>query len=259
MARAPVSLEAIMTPAMEYSPAARTQPTYAKLAGFLFLWLIITGLTDLIITSRIVGSGPFAKSAQRVVASGHLYRLALCFGLIETLSVVALAFALYVTLRPVDSLLAQIAMYFRLGESFIGGAAIIFSFFRLGLYSSPQSIAVLGADQSQALVSLTRFANSASVNICAIFFSIGSTLFFYLFFKSTYIPKVLSAFGVFASIIVTIICFGSLIFPERAATLMYGWAPMAIAEIVTGFWLMFAVRIPARVQQQSARMAVISG
>jgi len=35
----------------------------------------------------------------------------------------------------------------------------------------------------------------------------------------------------------------SLIFPEHAAKLMYGWAPMAIAEVTTGIWLMlFAVQ-----------------
>jgi hypothetical protein len=50
---------------------------------------------------------------------------------------------------------------------------------------------------------------------------------------------------------VTIICFGDLIFPERAAMFRYGWAPMAIAEVVTGFWLMFAVKIPDAVHPQS--------
>jgi len=60
--------------------------------------------------------------------------------------------------------------------------------------------------------------------------SIGSILFCYLFFKSRYIPRILSAFGVFTSVIVTIICFGSLIFPEHVGTLQYGWAPMAIAK-----------------------------
>lgn len=98
-------------------------------------------------------------------------------------------------------------------------------------------------------------AGSVAVNISAIFFSIGSTLFFYLFFKSRYIPRVLSAFGVFASVAVTLMCFGSLIFPEHAAMLQYGWAPTAIAEVTTGFWLLlFAVTS----DQQSTR-AVIRG
>ena len=245
---------------MTISTIARTQRIYARLAGFLFLWLIITGLSGLIISSRIAGSGPFAETANRVVASEHLYRLALCFELIETMSAALLAFALYVTLQPVNKFLAQFAMYCRLGESFIGGASMIFSFFRLGLYGSSQAAGGLGADQLQALVGAMRIAGSASVNICAIFFSIGSTVFFYLFFKSGYIPRILSAFGVFASIVVTIMCFGSLIFPEHAATLQYGWAPMAIAEVTTGFWLMlFAVKTEARSDQQSARPEVIRG
>jgi hypothetical protein len=217
----------------------KSQIRYARLAGFLFLWLIITGLAGDLTISHIVGSGTFAETAKRVVASEQLYRVALSSELIETLSAVLLAFALYVTLKPVDKLLAQIAMYWRLGESFIGGAGMIFGFVKLGLYTSPQSLGALGTDQSQALMDLTRHAGFAAYNISAIFFSIGSTVFCYLFFKSRYIPRILSAFGVFASVIVTIMCFASLIFPEHTATLQYGWAPMAIAEVTTGFWLMF--------------------
>ena len=224
---------------MTNSDTDKSQIRYARLAGFLFLWLILTGLAGEITISHIVGSGTFAETAKRVVASEHLYRVALSSALIETMSATLLAFTLYVTLKPVDKLLAQVAMYWRLGESFIGGAGMIFGFVKLGLYTSPQSLGALGPDQSQALVDLTRHAGFAAYNISAIFFSIGSILFCYLFFKSRYIPRILSAFGVFASVVVTIICFGSLIFPERAATLQYGWAPMAIAEVTTGFWLMF--------------------
>jgi hypothetical protein len=239
---------------MTTSDIEQSQIRYARLAGFLFLWLIITGLAGMLTISHIVGSGTFAEKAQRVVASERLYRVALSSELIETLSALVLAYALYATLRPVDKLLAQMAMYWRLGESFIGGVGMIFGFVRLHLYTAPQT------DQSQALVDLTRTAGSAAYNIGATCFGIGSILFFYLFFKSRYIPRILSAFGVFASVLVPIMCLGSLIFPEHAATFQYGWAPMAVAEVTTGFWLMlFAVKTQARSDQQSARPAVIRG
>ncbi len=245
---------------MEDSSAERTQRIYARVAGFLFLWLIISGLAGTLIISQIVGSGTFLETAKRVVSSEHLYRVALSSELVETLSAVLLAFALYVTLKPVDKFLAQVAMYWRLGEAFIGGAGMIVGFARLHLYTSSKSIGALGTDQSQVLVDLTRNAGFAAYNISAIFFSIGSILFCYLFFKSKYIPRILSAFGVFASFVVTIMCFGSLIFPEHAATLQYGWAPMAIAEVTTGIWLMlFAVKTHAPSDQQSAKPAVIRG
>lgn len=237
---------------MEDSSTERTQRIYARVAGFLFLWLIITGLAGALTISHIVGSGTFAETAKRVVASERLYRVALCSELIETLSALLLAFALYVTLKPIDKLLAQLAMYWRLGESFIGGVGMIFGFVKLGLYTSAPSIGTLGTGQSQALVDVTRHAGFAEYNISAIFFSIGSILFFYLFFKSRYIPKILSAFGVFASVVVSIMCFGTLIFPEHAGTLQYGWAPMAIAEVVAGVWLMvFAVKTQGRSDQRS--------
>src|SRR5712671_2070068 len=119
---------------MTSSDIDKSQIRYARLAGFMFLWLIITGLAGEITISHIVGSGTFAETAKRVVASEHLYRVALSSALIETLSAVLLAFALYVTLKPVDKLWAQIAMYWRLGEAFIGGAGMIVSFVRLHLY-----------------------------------------------------------------------------------------------------------------------------
>src|SRR5213075_181061 len=98
--------------------------SYARLAGFLYLWLIITGLTGALTASRIVGSGTFAESAKRVTASATLYRAAVSTELIETLSALLLAFALYATLRPADELLARLGMYFRMSESIIGGVGI---------------------------------------------------------------------------------------------------------------------------------------
>src|SRR3979490_1784766 len=142
----------------EDGSAERTQRIYARVAGFLFLWLIITGLAGELTISHIVGSGTFAETAKRVLASEHLYRVALSSELVETLSAVLLAFALYVTLKAVNTLLAQIAMYWRLGESFIRSVGMIVGFLRLHLYSSPPSIGALGTDQSQALVDLTRNA-----------------------------------------------------------------------------------------------------
>jgi hypothetical protein len=50
----------------------------------------------------------------------------------------------------------------------------------------------------------------------------------------------LSAFGIVASVLVPMLGFASLIFPERAAALTLGWAPIFVAEIATGLWLLIA-------------------
>ncbi len=208
----------------------------ARISGFLFLWLIITGLTGALITSNITGSGTFPEKVERIVASEKLYRVALLSSLIETMSALLLGFALYVLLKPVNKLLAQLAMYWRLGEAIIGSVAVIFAFARLNVYTSAQS--ATAPAQAEALVDLIKHAGFAFYNISALFFSIGSLLFFFLFYKSRYIPKLLGGFGVFASIVATIMCFATLTFPEYAGTIQYGWIAMAIAEVGTGVWLL---------------------
>src|SRR5713226_144371 len=121
---------------MTSADVEKSQMRYARLAGFMFLWLIITGLAGALTVSHIVGSGTFAETATRVVSSEHLYRLALSSELIETFSAMLLRFTLYATLKPVDRLLVHIAMYWRFGASFIGCVGMIFGFLTLHLYTS---------------------------------------------------------------------------------------------------------------------------
>jgi Domain of unknown function (DUF4386) len=242
---------------MADSSTDRTQRIYARLAGFLFLWLIATGLAGMIIESRIVGSGTFLEKAQRVAASEHLYRLAITSELIETLSALLLAFALYVTLKSVNRTLAQLAMYWRMVEALIGCVGVVFGIARLKLYVSAASASAGRTDQLEALSEFTRFAGSGTFTIGVLSFSIGSLLFFYLFYRSAYIPRMLSGFGVFASVVVIVMAIGGLVFPEYNGKLQYGWAPMFIAEVTTGFWLMFAAKIPSFREQPSSRPEIV--
>jgi hypothetical protein len=89
------------------------------------------------------------------------------------------------------------------------------------------------------VVTLHSTADSVVFNSFAIFFGVGSILFFYLFFQSTYIPKLLAGLGLLGSVLVPIVCFGSLMWPRHATILQLGWAPIGLAEILVGVWLLF--------------------
>jgi hypothetical protein len=70
-------------------------------------------------------------------------------------------------------------------------------------------------------------------------FAIGSALFFYLFFKSRYIPRFVSAPGMCASVLWTGLYIASLVFPGQRALFQYiCFPPMALVDIATGFYLM---------------------
>lgn len=215
---------------------ARTR--YARISGFVFLLLIVLFMGGQFLISGIVGSGGFTEKLQHIVAGEHLYRLAMWVQMTTSVLTVLLAYALYAALRSVDENLARMAMYWRLGEAFIGGAASVIDFTRLNLYTDPKYLDVLGADKLQTVIGLADSAGFASFNITTTFFSVGSTLFFYLFFKSRCIPRILSTFGLFASVLVLFVSLANLVLPAYAHVIQYGWAPIFIAEITTGIWLL---------------------
>jgi hypothetical protein len=228
---------------VENAEAGNTQRRYARLAGFLFLGEIILALGSGFVLSHIAGSGTFAEAAKRIAASERLYRAALSTVVIVTFSSAVLAFALYATLKPVNRLLAQLGMIFWLGDSFLALVVRMCGFVRLHLYISAQTVAV-GTVTAEALADLMRTIARTTENIGGISFGIGSLLFFYLFFKSSYIPRLLSSLGLAASLIWTILYFANLVFPEQRALFQYiCFPPMALADVAIGFYLaLFAVK-----------------
>lgn len=229
----------------ERAPVEKTQRICARVAGILFLWLIINVFVGALIFPSIPARGTFAEIGEKIRASEHLFRLEPTSLVVEFLSAAVLAFALYVTLKPVNSLLALLAMIFYLQDVVLGHVVQMCSFVTLHLYTSSQTVKA-GVVPAQALVDLMRSIAGATENIGGICFGIALLIFFYLFFKSRCIPTILSAFGLFASATWIVLYFARLIFPEqRALFLVICFPLMGLALVITGVWLtLFAVNIP---------------
>ena len=236
---------------MTSSDIVKLQIRYARLAGFMYLLVDAAYLTFALVANRFRVPGDFAETAHRITDSELLYRIGLSSGLVASLCIVFLAMGLYVAIKPLGKNLALLALVFRLLEAaFVGGQAIL-GFVVLKLYISADSLNVFDGKLLSMFVTLHSTADWVVFNSFAIFFGVGSTLFFYLFFKSTYIPKLLSGLGLLGSVLVPIVCFGSLLWPQHAKLLQLGWAPIGLAEILVGLWLLFKglnlqVSTPAR-------------
>lgn len=216
---------------------AEVQIRYARIAGLVYLLLIALYTVGQLLISNVVGEGDFAQRLVHITAGQTLYRLGLVIQLLLSLFTVLLAYAIYVVLKPVNERIARLAMYCRLGEAF-GGLSASVSFGVLSLQSDPKYLQAFGIVQLQAISELAKSAEFASFNIATLFFSFGSTIFFYLFMQTRYIPRVLSAFGVFASVVTLFVSLGNLTFPAYANVIQFGWIPIFVAEITTGVWLL---------------------
>lgn len=177
----------------------RSQQMAGKIAGSMFLFLIILYYAEMIIISQI--NAALTKSITEM-----------SIDIIFSAATVLLAFTLYISLKPFNKKLAGIALFWRLGEVITGLIMMIFS--------------------------LKGNAYIIGFNISAILFSISSLIFFYLFYTSGYIPRIMSVFGIFASVMVTIVGSATIVAPESSGVFQYGWIPMFITEITTGIWLL---------------------
>ena len=226
-----------------------TELRYARFAGFMYIFLIVIYLIPMFIVRNRQVPGEFAATAQRIMQSETLYRVALSMDIIAGISTVFLAMGLYVALKAVDPNLALMALVFRLIEAMMTPVTVVFAFVVLRLYSG---VPGFNNEQLSAFVTLRSAMGTAVYNTSAIFFGVGSILFFHLFRKTNYLPPILSMTGFIGSLIVPVICFASLIAPSYAKALQFGWIPIAIAEIVGGAWLMFGT---SRMQQPAAAAA----
>lgn len=232
-----------------YSDA--TQIRYAKLAGVMYLLVDAAYLAFSLITARFRVPGDFTQTSHRVAESGLLYRVGLSSGLVASLCIVFLSIGLYIAVRPINSQVALLALVFRLLEAtFVGGQATL-ALVVSRLYVGADFLDAFDEKQLSLFVTLHSTADQIAFNSLGVFFGLGSTLFFYLFFRSSYIPRPLAAWGLLGSVLVPISCLGSLVWPQHAETLQLGWAPIGLAEIVVGLWLAFKgvnlqVSTPAR-------------
>ena len=227
---------------MENQTSIASQSKAARLAGLLYLIAMATGLFAefyVHFPSTLVVSGDAIKTASNILAKERLYRIGIANNVITFAIDVALIWALYVLLRPVNRWLALLAVFFRLVETTLACTAIINSYVAIQFVSDANRLKPFDANQIQAL-SVMHDTYALTFVIVAVFLGLGSTLFNYLLFKSGYIPKVLALWGLFASLLLLISQFVIIIFPEVEKTIIPAcYAPIALDEIVLGIWLLF--------------------
>jgi hypothetical protein len=224
---------------MKITSETLSRDRFARMAGLMYLLVIAAYVAADRIRSHIDSTGSFVEIAHRIAASEHLYRLGLVLQIVEMLLTLWLAVGLYVTVRPINRNLAVGALASRMAEVILGGAWILLEYTGTYIRLAANHGDGLSATQYSALAAITARTSSAAYNSSAIFFSMGSTVFFYLFLRSQVLPKWMSWFGLAASVLVTAVCLTKLIAPEYSATVDPGWMPMGIAEVVTGLWLLF--------------------
>ena len=211
---------------------------YARFAGVMYFFTVFD-VAAFVILSRVTSGANFLDVAHNVAASEMLYRVAMLLSIVGNLSTILLAAALYLTLRPIDEGLALSAMLFRLVESALGLVVVLLGFAALQVYLDGTHAPSSQAAELGALAELLSRTSASGIDVSVLCFAVGSTLFFYLFWRSACIPRILAGWGPAGSVLALAAFSVSVLFPQSSEVLRgIGALPIGVAEPVVGAWLL---------------------
>jgi hypothetical protein len=211
----------------------KTTTNTPRLLGAMFLTVIVTSLLMGVLIS-------FSRSTSDIlikVANNLLpMRLSILFALVTSIGVVIMAGLLYTVLKKQSKPIALIAFGLWLAEAM---ALAISKLGALALIPLSQDFVAAGAPGSSFYQTLGNFLytgiDKTGMDLHMIFYCAGGILWYYLFFKSRYIPRIISIYGLAA---VAVALVGNVI-------AFFGYdVPMAVSipllpfELAIGLWLL---------------------
>ena len=224
---------------MPTQPTEPSQRTAARVAGFLFLLTVVGWTLNFVfVASQIVVAGNAAKTLANVRGDEFLFRLGLANELLFAISGIVLAFALFVVLEPVSRHLARLALGLKVAEAVLGASLVL---------SGSLALRMLNGSPAHLEDAIGQFLSvrSTGMSVAMVFLGLDSMLFFSLLFKSRYVPRALSALGVFSYALILLQSFVGILVPSSSSaqgivnTLsMTLFAPSVVFELLIGGWLL---------------------
>ncbi len=222
--------------------AEKSQRADARLAGFLYLIVAITGTVSIMyVPSKLIIWGDATATANNIMASESLFRVGMVSGFICYTVFVFLPLVLYKLLKPVDKNHAVLMVILALISVPISFIYLLNWLVVLSLLSGAEYLNVFNADQINALAMIfLKFYNSGILGV-EIFWGLWLFPFGYLVFKSGFLPRILG-------ILMMLGCLGYLVeftgYTLFAATYKdsilstYATLPAALGEFGIILWLL---------------------
>src|SRR5260221_1395951 len=151
----------------------QSQRAYARLAGFMYLVILVCFAVAQLILGEIAGNGTFVETSQRIAASELPYRIGLFCYVVGSFATIPLVIGLYVTLKPVDRNLALMAVLFRVVETVLDGLWIVAAFVVLQIQLDANHANAFDATQLAGLADLASGANGVGVELIAAVSTLG--------------------------------------------------------------------------------------
>jgi len=174
-----------------------TEKNTSRFLGAAFLFQAVASLVWTLLLSSLIVIGDISASMTNIANNALQMRVSIVVAMFTAIGVAILGALLYVVLHKQNKIIALVALVLYLIEAAILAASRIEAFSLLRI--SQESVIAGHPANLQTLGNL--FYESAEFGdwLHMLPFALGATLFYYLFFKSGYIPRALSLFGLIAA------------------------------------------------------------
>ena len=223
------------------APIERAPQLYARVAGILYLAIILLGLFgEVYVRGTLVVAGDAAVTFDNIAHSKLLWSAGIVGDLLMHVLDVPVIWMLYLLLLPVSKPLAQLATLFNIVQTAVLVANKTTLLFPLFLLGSGTYLNVFSAQQLQALSYLAIGAHDYGFGIGLIFFGFACLVRGYMIFRSGYFPKALGLMLLIAGLCYLINSFALLLAPSWAALIFPGvLMPAFVGELSLSLWLVF--------------------
>lgn len=217
----------------------QTALSTVKTVGSMFLIFIITSISHYtIIESNLIMHENTAELVQYIKSNDLLFRAGVVLDLLLFTIGIILGLSLYIMLKPVHKALALLAFVFILLQTIVAVVIETSSFIVLSLVSM-NTLVVFSKSQLEVLLSLVVTVRTHSYEIVTLFFTLGFSIFCYLFLKSNYIPKLLAWCGMISHLLMLSLNLVQIMTPQvtdvcfKAASVL-----VMLFQITLGVWLL---------------------
>jgi hypothetical protein len=208
-----------------------------RLLGAAFLIVALTSVGSGLLLMSAVGSGSISDILVDISNRLTLMRLFILGDLVTSLGIIVLAVLLYVVLNKQKKIVAIVALGFWLTEAM---ALAISKFGASALIPLSQEFVQAGAPDHSYYQTLGEVLYSGVVvqlgqTTELLFYCFGGMLWYYLFYKSRYVPRVISLFGLTA---VSVALVGLAFQFLGHDVSIFVFLPILPFELTIGAWLM---------------------
>ena len=173
----------------------------ARITGVFYLFTILTGIfAQGFVSGRLVVDGDAAATATNILTHRTLFQWGFAVYLIEMACQVAMTALFYDLLKPAGRSLSLLAAFIGLTGCVIKTLSRLFFIAPLLVLGGAHYLSVFSAAQLQALALLFLNVNDQRAAIALVFFGFYALLTGYLIVRSTFLPRILGVWSVFAGL-----------------------------------------------------------